>query len=122
MSLPPGARAPVVPSNLRAAGAPVEHRAAVALAYAENDPAPKVVAKGRGLVAQAIIDRARAAGVFVHDSPELVGLLMQVDLDRHIPAQLYVAVAEVLAWIYRLEQRLAPDRSDKEARDDRSGR
>jgi flagellar biosynthesis protein len=35
----------------------------------------------------------------------LVGLLMQVDLDRHIPPQLYVAVAELLAWIYRLEQR-----------------
>jgi len=77
----------------------------VALAYASNAPAPKVVAKGRGLIAEAIIERARAAGVYVHDSPELVGLLMQVDLDRHIPPQLYVAVAEVLAWIYRLEQR-----------------
>ncbi|MPZ46698.1 MAG: hypothetical protein GEV05_25605, partial [Betaproteobacteria bacterium] len=102
--------------------APSELRAAVALAYAENDPAPKVVAKGRGLVARAIIERARAAGVYVHDSPELVGLLMQVDLDRHIPAQLYVAVAEVLAWIYRLEQRLAPERSDKEPRDGGSER
>jgi flagellar biosynthesis protein len=86
---------------------PLERREAVALAYAENAQAPKVVAKGRGLIAQAIIERARAAGVYVHDSPELVGLLMQVDLDRHIPAQLYVAVAEVLAWVYRLEQRAA---------------
>lgn len=83
---------------------PSERRAAVALAYAGNAPAPKVVAKGRGLIAEAIIERARAAGVYVHDSPELVGLLMQVDLDRHIPPELYVAVAEVLAWIYRLEQ------------------
>ena len=83
---------------------PLERRTAVALAYAESSPAPKVVAKGRGLVAQAIIERARAAGVYVHDCPELVGLLMQVDLDRHIPAELYVAVAEVLAWVYRLEQ------------------
>jgi flagellar biosynthesis protein len=83
---------------------PLERRVAVALAYAESSPAPKVVAKGRGLVAQAIIERARAAGVFVHDSPELVGLLMQVDLDRHIPAELYLAVAEVLAWVYRLDQ------------------
>lgn len=82
-----------------------DRRSAVALAYASNAPAPKVVAKGRGLIAEAIIERARAAGVYVHDSPELVGLLMQVDLDRHIPPQLYVAVAEVLAWIYQLEQR-----------------
>jgi len=82
-----------------------DRRSAVALAYASNAAAPKVVAKGRGLIAEAIIERARAAGVYVHDSPELVGLLMQVDLDRHIPPQLYVAVAELLAWIYRLEQR-----------------
>lgn len=99
-----------------------ERRAAVALAYAENAPAPKVVAKGRGVVAQAIIDRAREAGVYVHDSPELVGLLMQVDLDRHIPPQLYVAVAEVLAWIYRLEQRAAQQREHEESRNDRSAR
>jgi flagellar biosynthesis protein len=81
-----------------------ETRAAVALAYADNAPAPKVVAKGRGLLAQTIIERAQEAGVYVHESPELVALLMQVDLDRHIPPQLYVAVAELLAWLYRLEQ------------------
>ena len=84
---------------------PSERRSAVALAYGANSPAPKVVAKGRGMIADAIIERARASGVYVHNSPELVGLLMQVDLDRHIPPQLYVAVAELLAWIYRLEQR-----------------
>ena len=42
-------------------------------------------------------------GVYVHESPELVSLLMQIDLDQRIPPQLYVAVAELLAWIYRLE-------------------
>lgn len=77
---------------------------AVALSYETGAAAPRVVAKGRGLVADAIIARAREAGVFVHESPELVGLLMQVDLDAHIPPQLYVAVAELLAWIYRLER------------------
>jgi flagellar biosynthesis protein len=62
----------------------------VALAYQEEDGAPRVVAKGRGLLAQAIIERARDAGVYVHESPELVALLMQVDLDQRIPPQLYV--------------------------------
>jgi flagellar biosynthesis protein len=76
---------------------------AVALAYQTGQAAPKVVAKGRGQLAQAIIERARDAGVYVHESPELVSLLMQVDLDQHIPPQLYLAVAELLAWIYRLE-------------------
>ncbi len=77
---------------------------AVALHYASEKGAPQVVAKGRGLVAEEIIERARAAGVFVHESPELVSLLMQVDLDERIPPELYVAVAELLAWLYRLEQ------------------
>lgn len=64
---------------------------------------PRVVAKGERLLADEIIARARAAGVPVHESKELVALLMQVDLDAHIPPALYIAVAEVLAWAYRLE-------------------
>jgi len=77
---------------------------AVALAYREGQIAPKVVAKGRGLIAQEIIKRAKEAGIYVHESSELVALLMQVDLDDRIPSQLYVAVAELLAWLYRLEK------------------
>ncbi|MCB1956254.1 MAG: EscU/YscU/HrcU family type III secretion system export apparatus switch protein [Rhodocyclaceae bacterium] len=77
---------------------------AVALAYTAGESAPKVVAKGRGLIAREIIERAREAGVYVHESPELLALLMQVDLDERIPPQLYVAIAELLAWLYRLEQ------------------
>ena len=79
-------------------------REAVALAYQEGAAAPRVVAKGRGSLAETIIERAREAGVYVHESPELVSLLMQVDLDRHIPPELYRAVAEILAFIYWLEQ------------------
>lgn len=78
-------------------------KSAVALAYGQGDAAPRVIAKGRGLLAERIIERAREHGVYVHESPELVSLLLQVDLDQRIPAQLYVVVAELLAWIYRLE-------------------
>jgi flagellar biosynthesis protein len=81
-------------------------REAVALAYSTTDSAPRVVAKGRGLIAEEIVARAREHGVFVHESADLVALLMQVDLDARIPPQLYVAVAELLAWIYRLEHGL----------------
>ncbi len=76
---------------------------AVALAYRKHDLAPKVVAKGSGILAQEIITRAKEADIFVHESPELVSLLMQVDLDQHIPPQLYRAIAELLAWLYRIE-------------------
>lgn len=82
-----------------------ERSLAVALAYAPGDAAPRVVAKGRGLIAEEIIARAREHGIFVHESPELVALLSQVDLDDRIPPQLYVAVAELLAWLYRVEQK-----------------
>jgi len=78
---------------------------AVALAYRKHETAPRVVAQGRGVIAQAIIERAKQHGVYVHESEELVGLLMQVELDQHIPPQLYMAVAELLAWLYRLENR-----------------
>ena len=77
---------------------------AVALAYGQGDGAPRVVAKGRGMVADEIVRRARESGVWVHESAEMVALLMQVDLDTHIPPQLYLAVAELLAWLYRLER------------------
>ena len=83
---------------------PPPRNEAVALAYTAGEAAPRVVAKGKGVVAREIVERAREAGVFVHESPELVSLLMQVDLDASIPPQLYVAVAELLAWLYRIEQ------------------
>ena len=81
---------------------------AVALKYAPGDRAPKVVAKGRGLIADEIIARAKEHGVYVHESPELVTLLSQVDIDVDIPPALYVAVAELLAWLYNTEQK-APE-------------
>lgn len=79
-------------------------REAVALAYSQTDTAPRVVAKGRGLIAEQIIAKARENGVYVHESPELLALLTQVDIDQHIPGELYLAVAELLAWLYRLEK------------------
>jgi len=76
---------------------------AVALRYAAGDAVPVVVAKGRGALAEEIVRRARDAGLFVHDAPELTALLMQVDLDGRIPPALYVAVAELLAWLHRVD-------------------
>ena len=76
---------------------------AVALAYQAGDAAPRVVAKGKGLIAEEIIARAREHGIHVHQSSELVALLMKVDLDRDIPPALYRVVAELLAWLYHME-------------------
>jgi flagellar biosynthesis protein len=82
-----------------------ELRKAIALTYKEGQYAPQVVAKGRGIAAEAIIACAREAGIYIHEAPELVSLLMRIDIDQCIPPELYYAVAELLAWIYWLENR-----------------
>lgn len=87
-------------------GVQPSRREALALAYGEGDGAPRVVAKGYGDVAERIIAEAQRHGVRIHGSPELVGLLMQLDLDEKIPPQLYQVVAELLAWVWRLESKV----------------
>src|SRR5690606_20188078 len=80
---------------------------AVALRYEKERKTPVVVAKGSGLIAEEILRRAKEAGVFVHSSKELIDLLMQVDLDARIPPSLYVAVAEILAWVVKQDEEAA---------------
>jgi flagellar biosynthesis protein len=90
-------------ANIQLHTLPNLHQQAVAIAYETGAYAPKVVAKGKGIIAEQIIAKAKKHKVFVHESKELVALLMQVDLDDHIPPELYLAIAEILAWLYRLE-------------------
>jgi flagellar biosynthesis protein len=90
-----------------AKGGPVGARRAVAITY---DPAqqdvPVVTAVGEGLVAEEILRRARDAGVPVTEDPALAAVLSQIDVGAVIPPELYTVVAEVLAYIYRLEERI----------------
>jgi len=81
-----------------------DERKAAALSYKQGYYAPVVVARGKGVMAEAIIACAHEAGVYVHESPDLVQLLMQVDTDQFIPPELYRAVAEILVWLYALER------------------
>ncbi len=84
---------------------------AVALKYSHGrDRAPMVVAKGRGLVAERIISIAKANQVPCVEDPQLVEALASLDLDVEIPADLYLAVAKVLAFVYRLEKNHDTDR------------
>jgi len=78
---------------------------AVALKYkALEDTAPKVVAKGRGKVAEKIIQIAKEHDIYVHEDPDLIEVLSQLDLREEIPPDLYVVVAELLAFIYSLNR------------------
>ena len=79
-------------------------RQAVALAYRDGDDAPRVLAKGYGDMAERILAEAQRQGIYVHDAPELVGLLMGLDLDERIPPALYQVIAELLVWVYELSE------------------
>ncbi|MDZ7754155.1 MAG: EscU/YscU/HrcU family type III secretion system export apparatus switch protein [Gammaproteobacteria bacterium] len=84
---------------------------AVALQY-DGRAAPRVTAKGRGKVAEHILELAAEAGVPVQEDPELTLLLAQVELGDEVPRELYVAVAQVIAFAYRLSGREPPPRAD----------
>lgn len=78
-------------------------RKAVALRYDDlRDPAPRVIAKGQGEIARRIVEIARRCAVPVHEDPDLVEVLAKVELEAVIPPMLYQAVAEILAFLYRL--------------------
>ncbi|MBR2214285.1 MAG: EscU/YscU/HrcU family type III secretion system export apparatus switch protein [Selenomonadaceae bacterium] len=82
---------------------------AVALKYdAEKDRAPKVVAKGRGHVAENILAAAQKNAVPVYQNKTLVNMLMALDIDREIPPELYRAIAEVMAYVYQIDRKNAP--------------
>lgn len=83
------------------------HLHAAALAYDPmSDKAPRLVAKGSGIVAQNIINKAKEHNLPVHEDPNLLHFLMRVDIDENIPQDLYVAVAHVLALIWHTEEKL----------------
>jgi flagellar biosynthesis protein len=80
---------------------------AVALAYEKGeDAAPRIVAKGHGLVAQRIVELARENGVVIDTNAELAEALSHVELDDLIPVELYKAVAEVIGYVLRTRERL----------------
>jgi flagellar biosynthesis protein len=78
-------------------------RQAAALQYNAGDRAPQVVATGQGYVAEQIIAAANEAGVPVREDPALANALSALDLGAEVPEALYRAVAETLAWAYRLD-------------------
>lgn len=78
---------------------------AIALSYNPNEnSSPKVIAKGKGKIAENILDKAGLNNVPIYEDSNLVELMSQLDLNEAIPEDLYEAVAEVFAFIYRLDE------------------
>ena len=88
-------------------------KSAVALKYnTKTDTVPKVAAKGEGLIAERIIDLARENKVPIKEDPDLVQILSQVDINKEIPPSVYKVVAELLAFVYKLNNKYqnSPDK------------
>ena len=86
--------------------APNATKKAVALKYdVEQNQAPRLVAKGKGHVAENILEAARRGQVPVYQNKSLVNMLMALELDKEIPTELYTTVAEILAYVYRIDKR-----------------
>lgn len=84
---------------------------AVALEY-DGKQAPRITAKGKGEVAERILALADEHGIPLREDPDLVTLLAQLDLGTEIPSNLYVAVAEVLAFAYMVSGKAAPPQEE----------
>lgn len=108
----------------RTGDAPKKTTVAVALGYdPETDQAPKVVAGGRGAVAEQILAIAFARGIKVREDADLAELLSVIDVDTDIPSAAFAAVAEILIYVYRANGNwpsfLDPDRPREDLRDDK---
>jgi len=79
-------------------------RRAAALRY-ESGSTPRVTAAGRGLIAEKILEEAKKAGVPIREDKALAEALAGLELGREVPEDLWVAVAQALAWAYRLDLR-----------------
>ncbi len=78
-----------------------KEKLAVALSYERGEEAPRLAAKGKGLIAEQIIKLAREHNIEVREDPDLVTLLSKLDIDMPIPLEAYAAVAEILAYVYK---------------------
>jgi flagellar biosynthesis protein len=86
---------------------PTPIKKAVALKYApEKSAAPVLIAKGKGQIAETILQKAKESGIPIQEDASLVEVLSKLDLEQEIPAELYQLVAEVLSFIYRSDGRM----------------
>jgi len=82
-----------------------KRKVATAITYdAEKDIAPRITAKGQGLVAEKIIELAQKHNIPIKNDPGLIEILSRLDINEQIPTDVYRAVAEILAFVYKLNQ------------------
>lgn len=83
-----------------------KRKEAVVLSYdQEKDEAPKIVAKGQGIIAENIIEKAKENDIPIQEDPSLMELLTEININQTIPEELFSAVAEVFSFIYQIDRK-----------------
>lgn len=72
----------------------------------EKDTAPKIIAKGKGILAEKIIEIAKQNNIPIYEDPDLIEVLSKLDLGQEIPPQLYKLIAEVLIYVYKSNNKI----------------
>ena len=89
-------------------------KSAVSLQYKKGkNAAPKITAKGQGWVAENIIKMAQEKNIPIREDKDLLHLLSEIDVGQEVPESLYKVVAEVLAWVYQLNQNYSSSEQSK---------
>ncbi|MTI47677.1 EscU/YscU/HrcU family type III secretion system export apparatus switch protein [Sporosalibacterium faouarense] len=82
----------------------IKNKKAIALQYDKSDIAPRVIARGKGYVAENMLQKGKNENVQIHEDEFLANNLINLELGQEIPEELYTAVAEVLAFVYNLDK------------------
>jgi flagellar biosynthesis protein len=86
----------------------ITKKSAIAVHYDKvKDNAPRVVAKGKGSIADKIIELAEQNNIPIHEDPDLIEVLSKLDLGQEIPPELYKLIAEVLVYVYRSNNKVS---------------
>lgn len=80
------------------------NKTAVALGYTPGDEAPRIIAAGKGELAQRIIEKAKEADIPLHKDEKLAGTLSKLDIGDTIPPELYAVVAEILVFVDKMDK------------------
>lgn len=88
-----------------------KNKKAVALKYDKTkNPAPHVAAKGRGSIAERILEVAEEYDIPVHSDADLVEILEKVELEQEVPLEVYTVVAEIFAYLYKMNNKMGENK------------
>lgn len=82
----------------------IRNKTAVALGYEPGDEAPRIIAAGKGELAQRIIEKAKEADIPLHKDDKLAATLAKLEIGDTIPPELYEVVAEILVFVDRMDK------------------